>query len=336
MRDNSILFNPKAALRPSIQMPFQGRSFGRFTKAYNEEPTRYGQTEINELRLRLPDYLQCIGVDLNESGERLVGLCPLHNDNNPSFAVFGDDWTICGCYPCDFTGGVFDLAIKLGHADTFPEAVGHVKSVLADGAANGAKLAAFKPKPARTPRTDRDAAADKEKIDAARRAFVMASDNNELAGMFAELGIPPDVFRSCATSTHGLGLLRGNLTYIYPSGMKVRHPKGQSPRFHWEIGKASEPWRFDRVSAATHTIYLTEGETDCLALLATGLENDPGVACVAAPGTGFPKEWAELFSGKNVVVCFDNDDAGADATRRVCELLVPYAASVSIWKGGAE
>jgi len=56
------------------------------------------QDEIIEtLRPRLVDYLTARGVELKKQGNRLVGLCPVHNDSKPSFAVFGDNHEMAAC-----------------------------------------------------------------------------------------------------------------------------------------------------------------------------------------------------------------------------------------------
>ena len=53
------------------------------------------------------------GVSLKVDGDRLVGLCPFHEDKSrPSFAVWRseEDNELCGCWSCDFQpGDVFDF-----------------------------------------------------------------------------------------------------------------------------------------------------------------------------------------------------------------------------------
>ena len=87
------------------------------------------------------------------------------------------------------------------------------------------------------------------------------------------------------------------------------------------------------VKPETRAVCLTEGESDCMALIAAGLETDGTAACVASPGTSFPPEWAPLFKGKRVVICFDGDKAGLAAAVKVAAILKPYAAAVLTWKG---
>lgn len=53
-----------------------------------------------------------INLETNDDG-RLVGLCPFHDDERPSFAVWrwydSDEWA-CGCWACDFgPGDLFDF-----------------------------------------------------------------------------------------------------------------------------------------------------------------------------------------------------------------------------------
>jgi DNA primase len=80
-------------------------------------------------------------------------------------------------------------------------------------------------------------------------------------------------------------------------------------------------------------VYLTEGESDCLALIAAGLETDGTAACVASPGTSFPRDWGKLFTGKRVVLCFDTDHAGKLATATVAAILKGHASEILSWKG---
>jgi DNA primase len=87
------------------------------------------------------------------------------------------------------------------------------------------------------------------------------------------------------------------------------------------------------VKADTRTVYVTEGESDSLALIASGLEADGSAVCVAAPGTSFPRDWAPLFHRKRVVICFDTDPAGRAAALKVAAMLRGYASEIHIWKG---
>ncbi|KAB2637836.1 MAG: hypothetical protein DVB26_09035, partial [Verrucomicrobia bacterium] len=85
---------------------------------------------LESLRSSLPEYLAKIGVELRKNGSRLVGKCPMHDDSDPSFALFGDGHQTCGCFPCGHTGDVFATSQWLGRAGSFTEAVREVGAVL--------------------------------------------------------------------------------------------------------------------------------------------------------------------------------------------------------------
>lgn len=292
------------------------------------------------LRPRLVEYLTGIGIQLHRRGARLVGRCPVHNDRNPSFAVFPGGQA-CGCYPCGFTGDVFDLSRWLRRTSTFAEAIADIATVLGvqpqhEGGHSSPRPPQTHPPPA--PRSEQRSFtltdAEREKHHAARLAFSDAYDAGQINALADELGIPLWAFRWCAKGRSGLGWLDGRLCYLYPEGMKLRNRAGASPRFRWVCGRATEPWRMGWASKPeVTTIVISEGESDCLALVAAGLEADGTAACVAAPGTGFKREWGPLFAGRKVIICFDLDEPGRKAAAGVAEILRPFAAKVLTWKG---
>jgi hypothetical protein len=261
----------------------------------------------------------------------------MHEDRSPSFTVFGEQKEICGCFPCAFTGNVFQFAIASGRASGFQEAVRHVAAVLGvplrDADNGNAPAIANKPRPKLIAAPFKLSAEDRQKVTAARIAFSDAADAGELEPLTAELGIPLAAMRWCGRGTSGLGIRCGSLCYVYPEGLKVRLPAGSKPRFRWECGKPTVPWRAEWIKPETTTVYITEGESDCMALVAAGLEEDGTAACVASPGTSFDAKWATLFRGKRIVLCFDTDQPGRAATATVAALLKGHAAEVLSWKG---
>jgi hypothetical protein len=144
------------------------------------------------------------------------------------------------------------------------------------------------------------------------------------------LGLPVDVVARLGGAESGFAMHRGRLAYKYPGGLKVRNPDGAEPRFVWVEGKAQAPWRSELIRTATKCVVICEGESDAAAAIASGIENTGEVLCLASPGTSFREEWAPRFAGKDVVLAFDADDAGARATERVLKILGPIAASVRV------
>lgn len=75
-------------------------------------------------------------------------------------------------------------------------------------------------------------------------------------------------------------------------------------------------------------IVLTEGETDRLLLrqhLYDAGHDEIGVATHTSGARTFKPEWANLFKGKKVFVCYDVDDAGQKGMDRTMAILAPVA-----------
>src|SRR5262249_4413287 len=60
------------------------------------------------------------GVILHQAGKELTGLCPFHDDNNPSFSV-SPDKGLFHCFGCGAGGDVFEFVMRLDGC-TFAEA----------------------------------------------------------------------------------------------------------------------------------------------------------------------------------------------------------------------
>jgi hypothetical protein len=71
----------------------------------------------------LADYCREHNISLCKNGVNLVGLCPLHSEDAPSFTVFSDGHF--HCYGCDAHGDVIDLDLAL-HGGTKMEAAGRL------------------------------------------------------------------------------------------------------------------------------------------------------------------------------------------------------------------
>jgi len=185
---------------------------------------------------------------------------------------------------------------------------------------------------------------DREKLHASRRAFVNACTENDpiIDKIAASLGINREVLEYSGTGRSSLGLSADRwgkntwLAYCHREGLNYRNPNSDSKqRFDWLYGKSTLPWRFERERLPNvRRVFLTEGESDCLALLAAGLEDDKSTACCASPGTSFLPAWASMFEGLGVTICFDTDVAGQDAALKVAGILAGHASEVLTWRHG--
>lgn len=96
----------------------------------------------------------------------------------------------------------------------------------------------------------------------------------------------------------------------------------------WRAGFGSaRVWPFDTIfNAAGTPIHLVEGEMDCLLALQNGLR-----AMTTTGGAGTWRDaWTPLFRGKDVVICYDVDDAGRAGAAAVAAKLHGQAASIKI------
>ena len=81
------------------------------TDSWKGNAEKYSKT-IEDIKEELPiEWVVAIAADvhLTENHEgRSIGLCPFHDDNTPSFDVYGygERW---GCYPCQRGGDIFDF-----------------------------------------------------------------------------------------------------------------------------------------------------------------------------------------------------------------------------------
>lgn len=126
------------------------------------------------------------------------------------------------------------------------------------------------------------------------------------------------------------------LAFIYDYGCKLRWREKGERIIRWAFGKPWL-WRGAYLSIPTRiNVYITEGESDCIGLLDGGLEDNETRLAIALPSSStFDSSWAQLFTGKHVVLCFDADDAGQKAVARVSTVLQGHAGSIRRlnWEG---
>lgn|GEM_PF-1500407 len=176
----------------------------------------------------------------------------------------------------------------------------------------------------------------------------LSESEERQARVAAEFGVRVETIRCLGAEEGRIGLfsdlsiggrscLPDRIGYIYPQGIKIRHPWGPKSRvrFAWACGRATEPWRFILASWRpwVRNYIITEGESDLIALLDAGMENltlKGDTAIVASPGISFKPEWAAGFKGLNVTLMFDSDTSGAAGAQRTAALLRPHAAQIRI------
>jgi P4 family phage/plasmid primase-like protien len=89
----------------------------------------------------------------------------------------------------------------------------------------------------------------------------------------------------------------------------------------------------DKIGTAS-TIWVCEGEWDFFALCwLLKMLGRPDDAVVGVPGAGtFKSDWVKFFKGKNVVLCYDNDEPGAKGEQKAAGFLTGVVKSLRFLK----
>lgn len=85
-------------------------------------------------------------------------------------------------------------------------------------------------------------------------------------------------------------------------------------------------WPIENATGPENEVLIVEGEKDCLNVISRGFN---AVTGTVGAGT-FKDEWGQLFSGKAVVIVYDNDGPGRSGAIRVEEVVKPYAESIQV------
>ena len=247
------------------------------------------------------------GVELKVEGDRLVGLCPFHEDTSrPSFAVWRseEDNELCGCWSCDFQpGDVFDfLQRKLDIS--FGKAMGQV----AEYARNGLPPAPIIP--------ERDADAPLPDLagpirDARLRPLA------QLHSLFEDRGI--DVPADWVGGEFRVGVTEDGKILIphYDENDELRGGKWRT------IDRKPVAYPGTRLDAlygawrgrGRKHVVLCEGESDTWVMAWLLRGEDVDVFGLPSGVAARPREqWIEMLRNKHVTILFDADDAG----RRGC------------------
>ncbi len=285
----------------------------------NSTKKNQGFTTASEIKAKvlLSALVARDGYKLTKSGEYLKCCCPFHPDRTPSFFIYPND-AYARCFGCGWSGDVFDYEMKKRKVG-FSQAMQNLERKTGKISRDVPVNLAVRPKVKEE--------LTKEQRDIMKSAALRLASEDRLWHFVAKARGWNDGTILQLAKEGVLGMDSDALAFNYSTGMKIRNWPGKM--FRWEFG-GNGLWRGERIAGAAH-IYITEGESDCISLVNAGVEHEPGYAVVCCPGTsGFKKEWATMFKGKTVTLCFDNDNAGRRGTNEVGTLLQEYASAINI------
>ena len=295
-------------------------------------------------------------VALQRKGGNLFGLCPFHNEKTPSFSV-SPDKQIYHCFGCKKGGGVINFIMEIENL-TFPEAVrflakrANLPVPEDDGPQDGADRLRR-----RVLELNRDTARWYYDLlcspeGAAVQAYLDRRQIRKSIAVRFGMGASPDRWDGLLTAMTRRGytkeeLLAAGLVVNGRNGrlydkfrnrlmLPVIDTRGDVVGFGSRVIDNSEPKYMNTTETITYSkrrilyglnlakktkrpnIILCEGNLDVVTLHQAGFDN-----AVASMGTALTVEQTRLLSRftKELVLCYDNDNAGQLATQRALEML---------------
>jgi hypothetical protein len=272
---------------------------------------------VDEIRRRV-NYLSFYGEFLNMRGRGVErsAFCIFHeNTNTPAMGVNVQDgrW-LCRNPSCGAHGDIFSFYQRV-RSLTFPEAVREL------AARFGIEIAADDTRGESGVVGDDIVTAHHERLIASANLLEWLETHRGLTNETVarwELGHDGDRYYIPIRDELGRCV---NIRRYKPGA--ASHAKMIS----WRHGfGGARLWPFDTFSDDPQTVYLMEGEMDCLLALQMGL-----AAVTTTGGAGTWRDgWSPMFAGRNVVICYDVDDAGRTGALSIASRLNGTAETVRV------
>ena len=325
----------------------------------------FPQSFLDELTARC-DIVDVVGsyVQLKRKGANLFGLCPFHSEKSGSFSV-SPDKQIYYCFGCKKGGGVVNFIMEEENL-TFPDAVRFLakRAGMEVPEEEGDREAGRRR--ARLLQLNRDAAmfyhqllwqADGQAV----RDYLDRRQIRKATAVNFGMGASPDAWDTLLTAMTKKGytkseLLTAGLAVQGKNGglydkfrnrlmLPVVDTRGEVVAFGSRVLDKSEPKYMNSSETPVYSkrrvlyglnlakktkrpnIILCEGNLDIVTLHQAGFDN-----AVASMGTALTVEQTRLLSRftKELVLCYDNDNAGKIATERALQILNNSEFSVKV------
>lgn len=140
-----------------------------------------------------------------------------------------------------------------------------------------------------------------------------------------ERGLDDETIREYHLAFTGDGIGYPVTIYNQLCDIRCYHPH-ETPKITSNKGATALLFPFDHWRQDDRPTLLVAGENDCL----LARQNGFNALTVTAGEGNFPKVFLKMFTGKEVYVCYDCDEAGKVSSRRVAFLLHEYGAHVKL------
>lgn len=315
-------------------------------------------------RLNIVDVVSAY-LPLTKKGGNYWGLCPFHHEKTPSFSV-SEPKQIFHCFGCGKGGGPIRFVMEMDSL-SFPEAVGKLAEQAGLQVPDDGGDGVWREKRRRILELNKEAARFYRAMLTDSRGAAVAAyirEKRRISPKFSArfgLGAAPDAWDSLISAMRDKGydkadLIDAGLAVAGKGGgvydkyrnrlmLPVIDPRGDVIGFTSRVMDDSTPKYLNTPETAIFkkrsilyglnyakmtkrpNIILVEGNIDVITLHQAGFDNT-----VATMGTALTEEHARLIEryAKELVLCYDNDAAGEDATQRAIALLKNSGISVKV------
>ena len=311
-------------------------------------------------------------VRLKKSGNSYLGLCPFHNEKTPSFSV-SPSRGVCHCFGCGEGGDVISFVMKVENI-SFYEAVkklADMANITLPEVSDHDKEDAKKARERREGiyKINQEAALFFYEQLKNSQMSIEYLKKRQLSGAVAKsfwLGYAPDSWNALFDHLKSKGYTESD---IYNAGLIKKHDSGRYYdmfrnrlmfpifdtnnniiAFGGRVFDDSKPKYLNSPESAVfsksrnlyginiarnskkNTVFLTEGYMDTIALIKSGFPNT-----VATLGTALTGQQAKMLSKtfKEVIICYDGDNAGCIARLRAITVLREHDIKISVIDMGA-
>jgi len=255
----------------------------------------------------------------DKQGPELMASCPWHADKKPSLSVNIETGFYC-CHSCGEAGDIFTFYAKQHNTDfaTTLQRIGQEYNLVEEAAPYGEAFISNNAKIIPEAEVDKWHA---QLLDSPKGMSYLRNKRGLTDATIAtyKLGYVPSEKRISIPVRDSKGRCI-NIRLYKPNA-------GEEKMKSWGKGYGATTLYPDP-NIPKGKVVLCEGEFDCL------LARQNGIPCwTHTNGAGsFPKQTAKLFTGRDVVVCYDIDQSGQDGAVNTAHILLPEAASIKIAK----
>ena len=315
----------------------------------------------DELRARL-SLIDVIGrhIPLNKKGQNYWGCCPFHNEKTPSFSV-NEEKGFYHCFGCGEHGDIVSFTMKINNMD--------FKSAIAELANQaGLKMPDYKPRDPKIVEREESLFDICEKAAQIYSEKLFTPDGAHALEYVRKRGFSDDMIKKYrigyapknniiankfSSSKHLIdsGLCRRGEYNLYDFFrdklmFPIFNPKGKIVAFSGRSLDGSEPkyintpdtdvfhkrqtifgfnFARDAIHRANRTI-IVEGQIDAIKMQTNGFPET-----VAPLGTALTEDHIALIckSNRNIIFCFDGDNAGKKAAVRACDIVMQFLRDTS-------